>query len=256
VNPAKRAYLGVGERAGGILLLSCLPGTGAAETLQANDVLTEWDGYALDQLGYYEDPEFGRLTVAHLIMGHRKPGETVPVAVVRGGQPTNVLVRLQRYEERLALVPENTVGERPGYLVAGGFVIRELDAKYLLAHGKDWQREVDARLVHAYLTRKHWPSRPGEKIVMLSGVLPDPINVGYERFREEAVTHVNGQPVLNLDDVLGIVDRDGSLRRLTLKGYGVDLVLDQAELAAANERLAKVYRIPALRHPPRGARTK
>ena len=46
---------------------------------------------------------------------------------------------------------------------------------------------------------------------------------------------------------LGIVDADGGLSRLSLKGYGVDLALDPAALPEANRRIAATYRIPSLR---------
>jgi len=248
VDPVKRAYLNVQDKSGGILIVKCLPGTGAAEAFQPNDVVLQWDGFNLDNLGYYEDPEFGRLAFPHLIGGYREPGDVVPVRVVRQGLETNVNVRLQRYEDDLALVPENVIGEAPEYIAEGGFVIRELDARYLFAHGNDWYQRVDSRLVHAYMTRKFSPSRPGERIVILTAVLPDRINTGYEHFRQEIVTHVNGRPILNLRDVFKILDEDGSLYSIRLKDCGIDLVLDKRELRAANARLTSAYRLPALHY--------
>ena len=104
-------------------------------------------------------------------------------------------------------------------------------------------------MVHTYLAAKHAASAVSEHVVILSGILPDPINIGYQqRFRDEIITAVNGQAVSNMTDVFRIADRDGSLRRLTLKSVGADLVLDEDELAVANARLARQYRVPALRY--------
>jgi hypothetical protein len=253
VDPAKKAYLNVAGRSGGILVVSCLPGTGARETLRPNDAILKWDGTEVDNLGFYADPDFGRLAFPYLIMGHREPGDSVPVTLVRDGRETNVNVRLARHRDDLALVPENPAGERPEYLVDGGFVIRELDARYLAAHGNDWQQNVDSRLAHAYLTRRHAPAQPGQRVVILAAVLPDPINIGYQRFRDDVITHVNGEAVQCMDDVFRVVDRSGGVERLTLRGVGLDLVLNAAELAAANSRLASLYRIPELRHRRGGA---
>jgi hypothetical protein len=248
VDPVKRAYLGVGNRAGGIQVLTCLPGSGAAETLRPNDVVLKWDGCVVDNLGFYEDADFGRLGFPYLIMGHRKPGDAVPVTIVRDGREIALSVSLARYREEQALVPENVVGEKPEYLVDGGLIIREVDGRYLTSRGADWQQNADARLAFLYLTRRYSPSRAGERVVVLAGVLPDPVNIGYQHLSDEVVTAVNGQTVANMADVFRLADATGGLRRVTLQGAGVDLALDAAELPAANARLSATYRIPELRY--------
>ena len=248
VDPVKRRYFRVAQRSGGVQVLSVLPGSGAAAALRPNDVIVNWDGRDIDNLGFYDDPVFGRLNFAYLIMGYRRPGDAVPVRLVRNGEELTVTVPLTRYAEDSALVPENVAGEQAEYLVEGGLILRELDAAYLRAHGADWQKEADSRLVHAYLTRRHTSAEPGERIVILAGVLPDPVNVAYQRFRDEVVTHVNGRPVRNMRDVFAVADADGGLRRIRLQSVDVDLVLDPAEMAAANRRLSEAYRIPALRY--------
>ena len=83
--------------------------------------------------------------------------------------------------------------------------------------------------------------------MILSGVLPDPANIGYQEMRDEVVTAVNGQPVRSLRDVFRIVDQDRGLARLTLQGLSVDVALDGALRGEANARIAKAYRIPELR---------
>jgi len=250
IDPAKRAYLGVPkDRDGrGILVLSCLPGTGARESLKPNDVILEWDGFPLDNMGFYEDPEYGRMQMSQLIKGRRKPGETVPVSLIRDGRPLNVNVRLCRWDDRQNLIPENFSGEPVPFLVDGGYVLMELTGRYLRAHGANWERVVDPRLTQKYLFERHLPETPGQHVVILAGVLPDPSNIGFHEIRNAIVTAVNGKPVANMDDVFAIVDGDGGLRRITLKSVGVDVVVDQDARQAVNARLAAQYRIPVLRY--------
>ncbi len=50
-----------------------------------------------------------------------------------------------------------------------------------------------------------------------------------------------------MGDVFRIVDADGNLLRIRLKGGGVDLVFDEHELREANRRIQSQYQIPALR---------
>jgi S1-C subfamily serine protease len=248
VDPAKRAFLGVPEDQKGILVLHTIPGLGAAAVLRSQDVIVEWDGHPLDAQGYYDDPDYGRLLLPYLINGRRKPGDTIPLTIIRDRQRMTVQTVLRTADDRTALIPQNVTGEPAEFLVDGGFVLRELSGDYLYAYGSKWMIQASPRLVNLFLTRAQLPEKEGEHVVLLSSVIPDPINVGYQQFRDEIISHVNGSKIDNLADVFRIVERDGGIRRLTVHSCGVDLVLDPKETAAANERLAKTYRIPQLRY--------
>jgi hypothetical protein len=248
IDPVKRAYLGVKQNGKGILVLSCLPGTGSAETLKPNDVILAWDGNSIDNLGFYEDPDFGRLGFANLIKGRREPGDVVPLTIIRDKVEKTIDVRLDRWLDSAALIPENVTGEQSEYLVEGGLIIREVTGRYLKSRGPEWQQEVDSRLVHLYLTQRYSPSQPGAHVVILSGVLPASINIGYQNNQDMIITALNGKPVRNMTDVFRIVDSDISIKRVSLQSFGVDIVLDQSELVDSNLKIAELYRIPALRY--------
>lgn len=247
IDPAKRRYLKVAAPRRGILVLTCLRGTGAEEALKPNDVILAWDGHAIDNQGFYQDAELGKLMFPHLIRGRRLPGDVIKAQIIRDRATITVDVRLSRRQDQNALIPANVSKEAAEYLVEGGLVIRELTGRYLQSYGSDWQRRVDSRLVNLYLTRSSDAERAGDRVVLLAGVLPDPINIGYQRFRNAVITHVNGDAIRNISDVFRIVDRDGHLRKLRLQSIGVDLVLDPKRLQEANSRLSRLYRVPQLR---------
>jgi S1-C subfamily serine protease len=247
VDPHKRSYLNVNDKSGGILVLATLPGTGARQVLEANDVILEWDGYSIDRLGYYADPDFGKLRVQHLIHGRRSAGESAEVRVVRNGKERKLRVALQRKKSSLMLIPENYLARPPSYVIHGGFVLRELTGRYLRAHGGRWKKRLPSKLVHTYLTERFFPEDPGDRIVILSRVLPDAVNVGYQGFRNSIVTHVNGKRIRNLNEVFRLLEKSEAVSRIRLRGMDVDLVLDRGSLEEANARIARKYRIPALR---------
>ncbi len=247
VDPAKRAYLKLDRDGHGILVVSCVPGSGAAEVLRPNDVILEWDGRTIDNLGFYEDDEFGRMTVSFLIRDRREVGDTVTVKVWRDGREQDVRLRLANLRDDAALIPANVTGRAAEYLVEGGLLIREIDTPYLQARG-NWQKKTDPRLVNLYYSRRMTPEKPGDRVVLLTTVLPDPINVGYQHFREQIITHVNGRPVRNMADVFAAADADGAVTRVTLQSIGVDLVLDKSKLPATNQRIRGQFRIPSLRY--------
>jgi len=248
LDPVKRRYLGVPEPEGGIVVTKTTPGSGAAEVLQAGDVITAWDGIPIDAQGYYTDADFGRLRLAYLIGGRRAAGNSVPVALVRDRKPCALQVLLSRQRDRDEYIPEAIGGESVEYLVEGGLVLRELTGNYLRAAGENWKLQMNPRLVYYYLHQDKFARQPGDHVVLLSMVLPDSINIGYQEFRDQVVTAVNGQPIRNMADVFRAVDNAGGLRRVTLLGCGVDLALDETTLAEANRRIAAQYRIPHLRY--------
>ena len=246
VDPAKRSYLGVHEQNKGILVLSVPPSTGNAEGLKPNDVILKWDGYSIDNMGYYDDEKFGRLAFPYLIRGKRAPGDVVPVTIIRDRASMTVKVTLHHRTDSDALIPDNITGQQPEYLIEGGLFIRELTGKYLMAHGSRWRRAAGSNIAQIYMTRKHMPSRKGERVVVLAGVLSDPVNIGYQNFRNHIITHLNDTPVWNMDDVFRIRERDKLITRIRLQFVGVELILDAKLLPEANERLATLYRVPSL----------
>ena len=246
VDPVKRRYLKLSNDNRGILVTRLLPGSGASQSLKPGDVIVSWDGKPIDSQGYYPDETYGRLLLTHLICGRHRPGDRVPVAIIRDGVAQEVQVTLSAHHDREALVPRNAEDEPVDYLLDGGLVLRELSLDYLRAFGAKWMVSANPRLVNLDLTRALMPDKPGQRIVVLSAVLPDPINIGYQGYHDEIVTKVNGQPVTNLDDVFAIVKRDGGVRRLSFDSTPLDLVLNPTGLADANHRLAQQYRIPHL----------
>ncbi|MCX6992853.1 MAG: hypothetical protein NT011_06890, partial [Kiritimatiellaeota bacterium] len=248
LDPVKRRYLGVADIQGGIVVTKTTPGSGAAEVLQAGDVITAWDGIPIDAQGYYTDTDFGRLRLAYLIGGRRAAGDRVPVALVRNQKSRDVQVLLKRQRDMNEFIPEAIDDEPVEYLVEGGLVLRELTGDYLHASGENWKLQMNPRLVYYYLHQDKFARQSGEHVVLLSMVLPDSINIGYQEFRDQVVTAVNGRPIKNMADVFKAVDSSGGLRRVALMGCGVDLVLDETTLAEANRRIAAQYRIPRLRY--------
>ena len=246
-DPAKRRFLGVADIDGGIQVISTIKGTPSGNVLRSSDVILTWAGHALDNLGYYEDNNYGRLELSHLVKGRGSPGDIVPVTIVRDEKTMEIDLVLSGDLDPLSMVPENVIAEKAEYLVEAGFILRELDVFFMRARGGNWQSKADSRLLHFHNTSGGPDHEPGDRVVILIGVLPDPINDGYHSFRNQVITTVNGQPVRNMKDVFRISDEQGTLHRFTLYGTDIELVLDQNKIEDANRRLSERYHIPSLR---------
>lgn len=248
IDPAKRNFLHVTEPETGLLVLSCLTGTGAYESLKPKDVITEWDGYKIDNLGFYTDPDFGRMSISHLIKNTRIPNDTVPLTVIRDKETTHLNMKLCHLNDKDFLIPEDVAQEQAEYIIEGGLIIRELTGSYLRSFGSRWQTKLNSRIVNRYLNQEQESDLPGKHIVILVRVLPDPINIGYQPLNNMMITKVNGKTVNNLNDVFKIADDDGHITRITTDLLGIDIMLDEQSLDDANKRIANNYRIPYLRH--------
>ena len=246
IDPVKRRFLKLGDETQGILVLSALPTTGASGVIESMDVILKWDGHSVDSLGFYEDPVLGRMDFSHLIKAHRKPGDRIKVLIHRDGEHLQKKLVLGGDMQDSVLVPENVTAQRAEYIVAGGFVLRELDMHYLRSHGSKWRSKVDSRLLNAYISGHHDPHRKTDRVVIVTDLLSDAINEGYSRHRFDIVTMANLQPIRNLDDLLRVRDADGAIHRLSFKSEGVDVVFDPEKLEAANRRISDQYRVPAL----------
>lgn len=248
-DPAKRRFLKAPEGDRGVQIISTTKGTEADALFRSGDVLLSWSGFPLDQQGFYDDPALGRIPFPSLVISCR-PGDSVPVTFSRNGVETQAVLRLTARKALSRRVPEREAAPPP-YLVEGGLVMRDLSGDYLRASGLDWIARGNPRLVHLFLTTGEDEAPNGERIPILTGVLPDSINVGYQDFDDDVITGVNGEPVQSLRDILRIRERDGAITRIRLMSYEVDLALDPDALKAANARIAENYRIPALVVAPR-----
>lgn len=249
LEPAKRQYYGLPDDDKGVLVLRTIPGSCTSGVLQSGDVILSWDGRSVDSQGYYNDPDFGRLMMVHQISGRRHPGETITVTRWRNHKKEDVQVILDAYDDSRTLVPMNIEGKQAEYLVEGGLILRELSADYLLANGAQWIMRGNPRLVNLFLTRAQAPEKPGDRIVILSRVLPHPITAGYQNIRDEVITRVNGKPISTMQDVFAIRDKDGGITRVTTQtASGIDIVLDKASLNESNRQISTLYGITRLEH--------
>src|SRR5439155_7023182 len=82
--------------------------------------------------------------------------------------------------------------QEPEYLIAGGLVFQPLTKDFLRSWGQDWERRAPFRLAY-FRNQDPTPERPA--IVILSQVMPDLYNIGYQDSRQLVLEKVNRQKV-------------------------------------------------------------
>lgn len=198
-NPASLAHLRLPGEPRGVLVINVpeRPDDGA-QVLQPHDIILQIDGFDVDLQGDYTDPEYGSLMLENLSSRGKWAGDDVQMKIWRDGKPLEVTYRLPKYEFAHSLVPVGVFDQPPDYLIVGGLVFQPLTVPYLQRWGAEWEHRAPFRFRH-YTGDEATREQPG--IVILSQVLPDAFNLGYQEQRGFAVDKVNSQRVTSLTEL-------------------------------------------------------
>ena len=198
-NPASLARLKLTGEPRGAIVSSVPPRPDDGEqVIHPQDLILNVDGFDLDIQGDYVDPEYGNLMLENLATRNKWAGDDVKMVIWRDGHQTNITYRLPKFDYSVSLVPAATYDQDPEYLIVGGLVFQPLTDSYLQSWGTDWRRRAPFRLNYYHNDQ---PSKERPALVLMSQVLPDAYNIGYQEQRGLVVDKVNGQRISRLSDV-------------------------------------------------------
>ncbi|XP_073041141.1 protease Do-like 10, mitochondrial [Primulina eburnea] len=222
----------------GILVSRINPLSDAYRVLKKDDIILSFDGSTIANDGTVSFRNRERITFDHLV-SMKKPNETAEIKVLRNGEEHDFSVTLRPIEP---LVPVHQFDKLPSYFIFAGLVFIPLTQPFLHEYGEDWYNTSPRRLCERAL--RELPKKAGEQLVILSQVLMDDINTGYERLAELQVKKVNGIQVNNLKHLRQLVEDSfkGSVRFDLDDERVIVLNYDSAKLATA--RILKRHRIP------------
>jgi S1-C subfamily serine protease len=245
-------YLGLRGEPRGVVVTDVPWGASGCGVLAARDVLLALGGREIDAIGNYRHPRYGRIGLEHLAVDGHRPGDVLRAQVLRGGELHELALPLRRYPASAPLVPWRRDEQPPPYRVAGGLVFRELDGRYLLSFSSDWREKAPFRLVHLHDAQDQAQTPERRRIVILSRVLPAPLNLGYHDLEDLAVREVNGRPIDSLADLeQGFASPRGGFHQVLLEPNEVraEIVLDAQGFEAESAAILEEYGVPADRRP-------
>lgn len=248
-NPATTEYFKLDGPARGVLVIKPSTRPGAKSPLKLHDIILEVDGFPVDIQGDYLDPDYGHVIMEYLACRNKWAGDTVKFKIWRDGKTEEIDYPLPKADFTANLVTDRPDDTEPTYLVVGGLVFVPLSAEYLSSWGKDWQRNAPFRLVF-YNNQK--PETTQRSLVVLSLVLPDFYNIGYQERNAQnlVLDKANGHLIDTLESLANALQspRDGFHVFEFKKGSSLQkIILDAETLEEANQRIAKRYRIPRMR---------
>ncbi|EYU39504.1 hypothetical protein ABFS82_06G199500 [Erythranthe guttata] len=223
----------------GVLVSRINPTSDAHRVLKKDDIILSFDGVPIANDGSVAFRNRERITFDHLV-SMKKPNDTAQVKVLRSGEEHEFTVTLRPLHP---LVPVHQFDKLPSYLIFAGLVFVPLTQPYLHEYGEDWYNASPRRLCERAL--RELPQKPGQQFVILSQVLMDDINTGYERLADLQVKKVNGVEVDNLKHLRQLVEDGGNENvRFDLDDERV-IVLNYDSAKTATSRILKRHRIPS-----------
>jgi hypothetical protein len=243
-NPLCLDYLKLPGPARGVIIKETGLKPGVVSLVKPHDVLLQVDGFDIDIEGNYADPQYKKLSLENLSSRNKWAGMTCKFKIWRDGKEMDLTYTLPKAEYTDELVPSHSFDQAPQYVLAGGFIFEPLTENYLRSWGTDWRSRAPFRLFY-YNLDKVTPEHP-ERVV-LSQVLPDEVNIGYESLHNLVVDKINGQPVRDISDVAEALKtpQDGYDVFTFASGDSIrEAVLDAGQLDQANQDIMARFHIP------------
>ena len=238
-NESMRRSYGIPETEGGVVVTHVAPFSSADGLLQEGDVILELDGVPVSSDGTVPFRENERLDMSYVISS-KHVGEVVTVKYLRGGAPGTLKIEMKRVPD---LVPPANAYQKPSYYIYGGLGFTVLSTDLM----NEWRKisGLDSeRLIP--LSFKYWAYGPGalntqrkKELVVLSEVLPDPVNVGYHEHQFELITKVNGQEFGSFQEFVTLVENNTDEYVVFENEDNQKLIISAKDAARATEDILK-----------------
>lgn len=259
-------YFQIPAETPGIWISRVLPfGTGS-EVLKQGDYITKIGKWPLSYDGKIEHPKWGLALFDLLFLDQLKAGEELELSVIRSGKHLVLKTKVAAYRENGRIVPLKRVGFPPRYVIQGGFLFQELSVNYLRMWGSNWRTRAPVRLrlflelnntvmipeknnSAAFPSASNVLSDEHHRIVLVSQVIPDPLNIGYQQLSNAVILQINGQHIRSLEDVAAAFKNpiDNFHRLDFLPGsVRMSVILPANKITEANRRIQNNFRIPKL----------
>jgi len=241
ISPAHKAERRLPAGKSGVFINAVRPGGTFDGVLQEGDVLMQVEK---DVIG-----DDGNITVAdaqvpfYHALDTRQVGETVNLAVLRGGEVKNIkavsrrLNRADRYRGRYGVAPR--------YLVHAGLVFMPLDAEYLRTFGGDFRATAPRELLwHHFLREWQNPEEADREVVVVSRMLRHPVNSQMVVTQGSIVSRVNGKTIGSLKDLADALDgNSGEFDMFEFEGSNTIEALSAKDARQAHKTIMKTYAI-------------
>jgi S1-C subfamily serine protease len=233
-NATHRKALGLIDDGIGIVVTDVGAASIAHNRLQVGDVLVAVDGLPIESDGMVV-LEGERVLMAE-VAERKFKGEIARFDVLRNRKPLTVEVP---FKEAWPYTYQATSYDPPRYIAFGGLLFQPMNRNLLMTYqfGNPRVAYMYQHFIHDELYKER------EEIVLLTTLLPDPINTYLDEFREGIVEKVNGKQIRKLQDLADALTAKPEQYVIEFEGIGRPLVLERDAVEKARERIRKRYNV-------------
>ncbi len=235
LNPAQRKSLGLADDAKGVMVGSVIAGGACDGVLKPGDVILSIDGHAVESDGFVQlDGE--RVEMPEIVERKFK-GDSVAMHLLRAKAPLDVEVKFDRAWP--FQIQANQYEVRPRFILFGGLLFQPVSRNFL-----EETKLADLRLRYMYdfyISDQFFKERPD--IIVLSAVLPDPVNTYLGGLKGGVVDKINGVKIHTLQEMADALAKPAEQYVIELLGEGRPIVMERAAVEASRERIASHYNV-------------
>jgi len=234
-NPAQRRFLGLKDDDRGVLVSTVVAAGPSADILRPGDVLLAIDDHPIASDSNVELE--GERADFQEVVERKFNGDSVKFDVWRDKQPIKVTIKL--YTPWPYLIQGHSYDVRPRYVLCGGLLFQPLNLDLLDAY-----RPTDLRLRHFFeyfVLEQLYLQHPD--VIVLTNILPDPINTYLTPYRGGIVDEINGKKIRRLDELANALAENSDHFVIRMIGDGPPLVLDRNKVESARERIKTRYNV-------------
>jgi S1-C subfamily serine protease len=235
LNSAQRRFLGLKDDDRGVLVGSVVAAGPSAKQVKTGDVLLAIDDHPIASDATVE-LDGGRVDMPEVVERKFK-GDKVKLELLRDKQPMSVSIQLATVPPYL--VQGHSYDIRPRYVAYGGLLFQPLNLELIEAY-----QPTDLRLRHFfdyYVVEQIYLEHP--EVIVLTNILPDPINSYLAAYRGQIVDEINGKKIKTLPDLAAAFAQPADRFVVKMIGDGPPLVLDPKQVDAARERIRTRYNV-------------
>src|SRR5881396_522110 len=234
-NSAQRRFLGLKDDDRGVLVNTVVSAGPSADILRPGDVLLAIDNHPIASDSNVELE--GQRADFQEVVERKFNGDSVKFDVWRNKQPITVTMKL--YTPWPYLIQGHSYDVRPRYVLYGGLLFQPLNLDLIEAY-----RPTDLRLRHFFeyfVLEQLYLQHPD--VIVLTNILPDPINTYLTPYRGGIVDEINGKKIRRLDELTNAFAANSEHFVIRMVGDGPPLVLDRNKVESARERIKTRYNV-------------
>ncbi|MBV9390452.1 MAG: trypsin-like peptidase domain-containing protein, partial [Verrucomicrobia bacterium] len=235
LNGAEREALGLPDDEQGVLVSSVSPVGSSAGKLQEGDVLLTIDDHAIASDGFVLlDGE--RVDMSEIVERKFK-GDHVKLGIIRNKMNETVELELKGNWPYMMLA--NRYDIAPRFVLFGGLVFQPLSKNFMDAYQPDHLRL--RYFYNFFITDEIYRTRP--EVIVLSNILPDPVNAYLTDLRFQIVDTINSRKILTLQDAAEAFATRSDYYVIRFVGNERPAVLERSAVEQARSRILASYNI-------------